>query len=373
MPDNPFTGPERLEFFAPLGRDMRMGALAAAGGTDHSRVEEALAHGRTDEALRLIDMLVADHRDLVSILGEWSLQLPRALVTLVGPEKAHRAIEEVHTEFMVHAASIGISTDAVEGVSVVTQMIAPRPSLAGEAGPDRTGSLGVDLAWIAPAIAGMHRRQQTIMTAIANADLGTSREAFARYVDYTRAVHDACVQFINTFGAFMLRANGQALVEELIRRSFASSSFFEPLWSVGQLPPKDIAAFLAAHIRSHFSGENRGGGVEVIEDEEKYRLVFDACGSGGAMRRRLAAVGLPKGILPSATPATWMRKGEVPAYCAHCAFNELESIRRYGFPKLVTEFNPDPARPCGWTIYKTADRIPEHYYTRLGLTKSGSK
>jgi DNA-binding CsgD family transcriptional regulator len=90
MSNDPFTGPDRLEIFAPLGRDMRMGASAAAGVTDQSRVEEALALGRTDEASRLIDMLVADHRDLLGILGEWSLQLPGTLLeegtlTTVGP------------------------------------------------------------------------------------------------------------------------------------------------------------------------------------------------------------------------------------------------------------------------------------------------
>jgi hypothetical protein len=75
--------------------------------------------------------------------------------------------------------------------------------------------------------------------------------------------------------------------------------------------------------------------------------------------------------LPEASPETWHRAGQVPSYCAHCALNELTSIALVGYPLWVTEFDPDPRKPCGWTIYKEPKRIPARYYTRLGLTKPG--
>jgi hypothetical protein len=71
--------------------------------------------------------------------------------------------------------------------------------------------------------------------------------------------------------------------------------------------------------------------------------------------------------LPDASPETWNRAGQVPAYCAHCAKNEITSIRRFGFPAWVTEFDPDPRKPCGWTVYKDPKLIPARYYERLGL------
>jgi hypothetical protein len=36
----------------------------------------------------------------------------------------------------------------------------------------------------------------------------------------------------------------------------------------------------------------------------------------------------------------------------------------------VTEFDPDPEKPCGWTVYKDPALIPERYFTRLGYKKS---
>jgi len=92
------------------------------------------------------------------------------------------------------------------------------------------------------------------------------------------------------------------------------------------------------------------------------------------MRQRALAVS-SKGAetLPEATPQSWGRKGEVPAYCSHCAVNELESMARLGYPLFITEFDPDPGKPCGWTLYKDPERIPEQYFARLGCTKDATR
>jgi hypothetical protein len=63
----------------------------------------------------------------------------------------------------------------------------------------------------------------------------------------------------------------------------------------------------------------------------------------------------------------------VPGYCTHCAINELESMRRLGYPILVTEFESDPQKPCGWTVYKDPNLIPERYFTRLGFERDPSR
>ena len=57
----------------------------------------------------------------------------------------------------------------------------------------------------------------------------------------------------------------------------------------------------------------------------------------------------------------------MPAYCAHCALNELESVKRFGHPLWVTEFDPDASKPCGWTVYKDPQAIPQRYFERLGV------
>jgi len=186
---------------------------------------------------------------------------------------------------------------------------------------------------------------------IGDGDVENTVKRVQTYWGFAVAVHDALVQYSQSYPAAALELKGQVFAERLIHDSFSSSSFFEGLWSLaGSLTPKQLAAWLAEHLRAHFSGPDRGGAVEIIEERDRYCLIFDACGSGLAMRRRLRSAGQPVETLPCATPATWNRAGEVPTYCSHCAFNELESLRRFGYPIFVTEFKADASKPCGWTI-----------------------
>lgn len=70
-------------------------------------------------------------------------------------------------------------------------------------------------------------------------------------------------------------------------------------------------------------------------------------------------------LLAEASPLTWGEANTVPAYCAHCAVNELESIRRLGHLVWATEFNRDPDQPCGWKIFKSPEHAAPRYFERL--------
>lgn len=130
---------------------------------------------------------------------------------------------------------------------------------------------------------------------------------------------------------------------------------------------------LAEHLRFHFSGPGRDGTVQIIEEPDRIRLVFDACGSGGAMRRRLGHGKDGLAVMPEATGATWGLKGCVPGYCTHCAQNEIASVKRLGYPAWVTEFKEDPMQPCGWTIFKDPKSVPDHFFERLGLKRGNAQ
>jgi hypothetical protein len=155
-----------------------------------------------------------------------------------------------------------------------------------------------------------------------------------------------------------------------MQTALESCAVLKGMWDlfVG-LTPELLAAVLAEHLRGHFSGPGREGAVTIVEEADRYRLVFEPCGTGGAMRRRKVA-GLTN--FRDASAATWQRTNEVPTYCAHCALNEVTSIRRLGYPAWVTEFDPDPEKPCGRTVYKDPALIPERYFTRLGYRKASS-
>lgn len=351
-----FHGPERVAVFAPLARPMRMGRAAARGETDRAAVAAALQAGRLEAARALMAAVVGEHAELLAILAEWARQMPRTLAAREGEAVAAETVGRAWARWRERTSGDRTGTGAL-GAAAHTEV-------------ERWlgGVEGVEVA--AGLVGEWRRRGEAVMVAVEAAG-AAGVEALRAWEDYLAAIrtgHDALVEWLDELPAATLARRGQAAAEALVRESFGACTFFEPLWAVGQLPPADIAAFLAAHIRAHLSGEARGGGVEVVEEPDRFRLIFDACGSGGAMRRR-RATGAVK--LPEASSATWMRAGEVPPYCAHCAFNELESVRRWGYPKLVTEFDPDPLKPCGWTIYKQADAIPARYYLRLGLKAPG--
>jgi hypothetical protein len=42
-----------------------------------------------------------------------------------------------------------------------------------------------------------------------------------------------------------------------------------------------------------------------------------------------------------------------------------------GHPLWVTDYPDDPNKPCVWHFYRTAEKIPEVYYTRVGRKKPG--
>ncbi|MEW6282483.1 MAG: hypothetical protein AB1758_27995, partial [Candidatus Eremiobacterota bacterium] len=204
-----------------------------------------------------------------------------------------------------------------------------------------------------------------VFQAIAADDWVTARGCFETMFAEARWLHDLLFRHSWAVMTALGRLRGQAVVEEGLRRVLTSSSFYEAAWEQSQnLTPAQQAVVLAEHLRLHFSGPDGTGSVRVIEEEDRYRLVLDPCGSGGAMRRALK--GRPEfASLPEGSPLTWGRAGQVPAYCAHCAVNELESLRRRGHLEWVTEFDPDPDRPCGWTLFKDRSRTPEAYLKRL--------
>ena len=132
----------------------------------------------------------------------------------------------------------------------------------------------------------------------------------------------------------------------------------------------------AEMMRAHLCGPDQDGAIEVTEDDEKFTIVMDPCGSGGRMRRGDPVDGTPSrlgppyefGVTQAAHDWSFGERG-VPYYCVHCAINEKLPMEWGGHPLWVTDYTSDAAKPCAWRFYKTAEAIPEHYYTRAGHAK----
>lgn len=134
-------------------------------------------------------------------------------------------------------------------------------------------------------------------------------------------------------------------------------------------------------LRGHLSGPGRTGSIEVIEEEDRWALRFDPCGSGGRTLRDDPDTGAAPRMEPPWNLAVttkehdwaWNKKG-VCLYCVHCCqLNERMPMRRFGYPTRVVE---PPLWPqarkgakCTWYIYKDPALVPEDIYRRVGALK----
>ncbi len=134
-------------------------------------------------------------------------------------------------------------------------------------------------------------------------------------------------------------------------------------------------------LRGHLSGPTRLGEIEVFEEEDRWGMRFDPCGSGGRTYRDDPETGLtPRmeapfnfGVTTEEHDWAWNKKG-VCHYCVHCcALNERMPMRKFGYPTRVVD---PPTWPdaksggkCTWYVYKDPKRIPAAIYERVGMKK----
>lgn len=115
-------------------------------------------------------------------------------------------------------------------------------------------------------------------------------------------------------------------------------------------------------------------GFRIEEDDEKFILTMNPCGSGGRLINMGAydgALGYKK--LKKAGPHTW-GETDVPIYCSHCPWvHEIFPIQEVGQGGQLwvhaVPFPKKPGDPCVYHIYKDPKDIPAKYYERIGLRK----
>lgn len=138
-------------------------------------------------------------------------------------------------------------------------------------------------------------------------------------------------------------------------------------------------------MRGHLVGPGRTGDMEVIEEDDRFILRFDPCGSGQRTVRGDWIEGTPPrmeepyGWTVSEEPHDWNHfTPGVCLYCAHCiVLMEHMPMDRFGYPVRVidppvypdTSRDPDVRQRCQWQIFKDPTTVPEEHYTRSGRTK----
>jgi len=138
-------------------------------------------------------------------------------------------------------------------------------------------------------------------------------------------------------------------------------------------------------MRGHLVGPERTGDFELVEEEDRFILRFDPCGSGGRTVRGDWIEGTPARM---EQPYNWKVSEEesswnhytkgVCLYCSHCIIlMEEMPMDRFGYPVRVIDppvypdTNRDPAvrQRCQWQMFKDPTKVPEEYYKRVGRTK----
>lgn len=102
----------------------------------------------------------------------------------------------------------------------------------------------------------------------------------------------------------------------------------------------------------------------VTEEQNRYVVRYDPCGTGGRLRRTRRV-----GTTKKAYPWSW-GKTDIPYYCCHCCVNwEMIATELRGYPLRITLIGDKPEDPCVHLFYKKPELIPEEYFTRIGMEK----
>ena len=370
-----FEEADRIEYWKAIGRITRRGTLSDLAVSDLARIREALGTGDTERAMGYLDHVHRMSLWMNASWIEWAITWAAFVEERFSKEEATRINRLAYDAWRAGVSRYGDGTDEEHAaLELATRLLTPFEGGLEELARYRQA----EVAGVPPRVSELHaepnRTHSEIIGAIEEGDPEKASAGVERYARQARARHDLLAKYTWAYPGVVTEQHGQRVTEEGIRRSLELCGWYDDLWDlVARLDPEALAAVMAEELRAHHSGPDRDGSVRIEEDADRFRLIFEPCGSGQAMRQdadRDSASGF--GVLLEPSPSTWGRAGEVPSYCAHCAVGEIASIERMGYPAWVTEFDPDASHPCGWTVFKDPDAIPEEYFRRLGSVKDPS-
>lgn len=351
-----FNGPERLGVFEKTGTPLRMGDVEKLIISDYQVLRNFVKDNQWDQAIAYLTSFHAQNITMNSIFFGWCKTLSGYYAELTSDEKEKSIRPKVILDFhrVMDATKKTYSNN--EDIILIEKM---KQYFSGENFlPEKVDAL----------IEEMNADFKLVIDSFNEKNEAKALKLITRFNRNAVIRHDSFASYVYSYPSSVVDASGEKIAVEIANGSLLKNQMWLGMWDLIKiLSPIDLAAFLAEHLRFHFSGLEREGSTQVIEDDKKIRLIFDPCGSGGALRRRLEADVVN---LKEEHQLAWNKCGEVNLYCSHCALNEKFSIDLFGYPKLVVEFENDANKPCGWTIYKDKKDVPQEVFDRLGMTRS---
>ena len=314
----------KLEYNANVGRIMRMDDISTIGVSTFTMLEEAFQAGRTAEASALADYYHKELRIMHDILMVWAQDVMR---------------------FMIRR-----DTGTQEAMARTLSGVICKPWR--------------DFEFGAAPLAALKK-------AIEDGEAARMSAALERLWLEFKIPHDVLVAWINEMLGYLAQQTESQVLESILDTHQSIWGDRYATWD--QMTPWEKVALTVEGMRGHLSGASRKGDVVVREEEDRFVIAFDPCGTGGVLRRGDPESGRAayKTEAQNKVPHQWTwGKVGVHWYCSHCAIAmEWLPGRRRGHPLRPLDHNLDHAAPCVWYVYKDETQTRDYHYPRTGLTK----
>ena len=314
----------KLEYNDNLGRILRMDDISTIGVSTYSMLESSVRAGHREEALALADYYLQELRIMHDILMTWAQDIMR---------------------FMLQR-----DTGAENALAQTLSGVICKPWMDFEFG-------------IGPL--------NTLKAAIADGDTIRATTALERLWLEFKIPHDVLVAWINEMLNYLAQRTERDVLESILDTHQSIWGDRYATW--GKMTPWEKVALTVEGMRGHLSGASRKGDVLVREEDDRFVIAFDPCGTGGVLRRGDPESGRApyqtSGMNQEPHAWTWGKVG-VHWYCSHCAIAmEWLPGRKRGYPFRPLDHTLDHNAPCVWYIYKNETQTREEHFSRTGLVK----
>ena len=200
---------------------------------------------------------------------------------------------------------------------------------------------------------------EKIKKAVKDKDYGLARELLDEKRNQYLAIHETYVEILAMLFGMIDDAFGDEALEGAHRYwGQQIPKWYEKRVSISAEEQVRYCAFM---FNEHLSEK-----ITIDEDEEKYIVTLDGCGSGGRLVRKGLYQESPR-ALKKISQAQVMTGGnaDYPIYCTHChiLFGAFP-MDNYDNPLWVVDALNKPEESCRILIYKDRSKVPEEYRQR---------
>lgn len=207
-----------------------------------------------------------------------------------------------------------------------------------------------------------------IHAAIDSGDAEKAHALLDRLVEESRGIHDSYLLWLTGMQSFIYREMGFEAFQESQVETFAhTAKAFKNSALPADASFRDRVMARAAMMRTHATP------LAIEEDAEKVTFQMnEGCASGARLLNMgFFEEGVGGEMIKGPRPLTFNRE-ELPAYCTHCALQQIPSVAA-GKPLTVTTVPDQDLKSglCKFHLYKPGNHAPESHVATLREDNDG--